>query len=74
MAVENDHIRADAIEAQEFPHMAQRYGIYGVPKVVINETTSFEGALPEPLFLLFVLQAAGKLTDQENKQIQRFQR
>ena len=30
---------------------AQKYGVMGVPKVVINESTSFEGAQPDPIFL-----------------------
>ncbi|MFC1569598.1 thioredoxin family protein [bacterium] len=50
-AMENDHISADVIEISEFPHLAQKYSVMGVPKVVINESHSFEGALPEELFL-----------------------
>ena len=58
MALESELVRADVVEAIEFPHLANRYGVYAVPKVVINETTSFEGALPEHHFLQYVLQAA----------------
>ncbi|MDR5694890.1 MAG: thioredoxin family protein [Armatimonadota bacterium] len=58
MAMESPRVRADVIEAMEFPALADRYGVYGVPKVVINETTSFEGALPEEAFLEHVLVAA----------------
>ncbi|MDG6928432.1 MAG: thioredoxin family protein [Nitrososphaerota archaeon] len=50
-AMENPAIRADMVEATEFPHMANRYGVMAVPKVVINETVSFEGAYPEAAFL-----------------------
>jgi glutaredoxin-like protein len=57
MAVESEHVRADMVEATEFPHLAQRYGVYGVPKTVVNETVSFEGAVPEPVFLSYVLKA-----------------
>ena len=32
-------------------YIAQRYGVRGVPKIVINETTEFVGALPEDEFL-----------------------
>ena len=57
---------ADVIEATEFPALADRYGVYGVPKVVLNETRSFEGALPEAAFLQHVMAAAveqaGQLT------------
>ncbi|MBN2103859.1 thioredoxin family protein [bacterium] len=50
-AMENSNIRADVVEISEFPHLAQKYGVMGVPKVVINESHSFEGALPETMFL-----------------------
>lgn len=57
LAQENDHIRADAVEAIEFPHLANKYHMRGVPMVVINETTSFVGALPESLFVDKILKA-----------------
>lgn len=47
MAVESDKVTADVVEVSEFPHVAQRYQIYGVPKTVVNETIQFEGARPE---------------------------
>jgi len=54
MAVESAHVTADVIEAMEFPDLAQRYGVRGVPKIVINETTEFVGALPEEQYLAHV--------------------
>ena len=51
MAVESEHVTADVIEATEFPDLVRRYGVRGVPKVVINETTEFVGALPESDYL-----------------------
>ncbi|MBN1424047.1 thioredoxin family protein [Candidatus Fermentibacteria bacterium] len=65
MAMESPRIRADAIEATEFPHLARKYGVMGVPKVVINETTAFEGAIPESAFLLYLLKASDSLTPEE---------
>ena len=56
-AIENDLIKADVIEASEFPHLSLKYGIMGVPKTVINEKIDFIGALPEDLFLEHVLLA-----------------
>jgi hypothetical protein len=50
-ALENDLVKADCIEATEFPEVANRYRVYAVPKTVINETASVEGALPEEFFL-----------------------
>jgi len=57
MAVENDNIKADMVNAQEFPDLAQRYGVFAVPKIVINETVQFEGALEENAFLDKVLES-----------------
>jgi len=61
MAMENPLIRADMVEVIEFPHLAHKYGVMGVPKVVINDKISFEGALPEPHFLQHVLLAIGSV-------------
>lgn len=54
MAVESSHVTGDVIEAMEFPDLARRYGVRGVPKIVINETTEFVGALPEDQYLAHV--------------------
>jgi len=51
MAVESEHVTADVIEAQEFPDLARKYAVRGVPKIVINENTEFVGALPEDQYL-----------------------
>lgn len=62
-AVENDLIRADAIDANEFPQLAVKYGIMGVPKIVVNEKIEFVGAVPENLFLEQVLLATRETRD-----------
>lgn len=46
MALSNDNIRADMVDAAEFPQLVQRYSVQGVPRTVINEIPAFEGALP----------------------------
>jgi len=51
LAIESDLIRADMIESSEFPYLVNKYGVFSVPKVIINEDIQFEGALPEPLFV-----------------------
>ena len=53
--MENDLIRAESIEATEFPELAGRFRVYAVPKTVINETASIEGSLPEEFFLNEIL-------------------
>lgn len=57
LAIEHELIAAEMIDIGEFPHLANKYQVYGVPKVIINETTSFEGALPEAKFVDRLLQA-----------------
>jgi glutaredoxin-like protein len=57
-ALENDLISADAIDANEFPQLAIKYAIMGVPKIVVNEKVEFVGAVPENMFLEQVLLAA----------------
>lgn len=56
-AMESQFIEADMIESIEFPQLANKYEVMAVPKVVINDGISFEGALPEPQFLDQVLLA-----------------
>ncbi|MCX8174505.1 MAG: thioredoxin family protein [Thermoplasmata archaeon] len=59
-AFENSKIRAEMIEASEFPELAEKHGVFSVPKVVINNEVEFEGALPEEQFAEHVLLAIGK--------------
>jgi predicted DsbA family dithiol-disulfide isomerase len=55
--LENALITADAVEVSEFPHLAQKYSIRGVPKTVINEEHFIEGSGPEQIFLNKILDA-----------------
>jgi predicted DsbA family dithiol-disulfide isomerase len=57
MAVESEKVTGDVIEATEFPDLVRRYGVRGVPKIVINERVEFVGALPESQYLLHVKSA-----------------
>lgn len=54
MALENPNVTADAVQINEYPHLAQRYSVMGVPKTMINETRGIEGALPESIFVASV--------------------
>lgn len=51
LAFQSDLIKADVVNAQEYPQLGQRYNVFAVPKVVINETIQFEGAVPEDGFV-----------------------
>jgi glutaredoxin-like protein len=58
LAVESDLVRADVIDGSEFPQLAQKYAVVGVPKVIINEKIEFMGAFNEDLFAEYVLLGA----------------
>ncbi len=47
LAFASPHITGDMVEASEFPHLAAKYHVYGVPRTVINEVIQIEGAVPE---------------------------
>ena len=51
MAIATSLVRADMVEATEFPHLSTKYRVMGVPRTVINETVHIEGAVPESVVL-----------------------
>ncbi len=51
MAFENPKVRGDMVEASEFPHLAQKYHVMGVPRTVINGEHHVEGRVPEAILL-----------------------
>ena len=51
LAMASDLVRAETVEATEFPHLVTRYQVYGVPLTVINEVLHIEGAVPEATLL-----------------------
>jgi len=59
LAVESDMVRAEVVDISEFPHLAYRYAVMGVPKTVINDKVEFVGAVPEKLFIEYVMLAIG---------------
>jgi len=58
LAIESDLVKADVIETSEFPDLALKYNVIGVPKIVINEKVEFVGAFNEDLFAEHVLLGA----------------
>ncbi len=47
LAMASEHVTAAMVEATEFPQLANRYQVYGVPRTVINDVIHVEGAVPE---------------------------
>jgi len=67
LALESEYITSDMIESAEFPHLVNRYGVMGVPKVVINEEFGFEGALPETSFVDEIVKAYKSTTEAKDE-------
>lgn len=53
----NENIKADMIEATEFPHLSYKYNVRGVPRTIINENDFIEGAAPEQMVLDKILKS-----------------
>ena len=69
MAFANPHITATAVEATEFPDLARKYQVTGVPKTVVNDSVEILGALPPDAFIEQALTAlnATSATDDESR-------
>ncbi len=67
LALESDYITSDMIESAEFPHLVSKYGVMGVPRVVINEEFGFEGAQPEASFVDEVMRAYESAKEAKDK-------
>lgn len=59
LALESDLVRADMVEAIEFPHLSMKYQVQGVPRTVINDAVHLEGAAPEFMLLEKIREAVG---------------
>jgi predicted DsbA family dithiol-disulfide isomerase len=59
-ALANPNVKAEIIECQEFPEVAQYFQVSGVPKTVINDKAEFVGAVPDEIFVNAILQTIGK--------------
>jgi len=51
MAFTSPQITALAVEATEFPDLARRYAVSGVPKTIVNDRVEILGALPQDAFV-----------------------
>jgi glutaredoxin-like protein len=60
LAMENDLITADVVEATEFPQLVQQYDVRGVPRTIVNDSVSIEGAWPVNSYLEKVLEAVSQ--------------
>ena len=65
MAFANTNITATAVEATEFPELARKYQVSGVPKTVVNDEIEILGALPQDSFIEQALASAASTPDPE---------
>jgi glutaredoxin-like protein len=61
-ALDCPHITSDVVEVQEFPALAQTYGVRSVPLTVVNEHIRFTGTGAEAQLLEKVLQVGVRTT------------
>ena len=59
-AMQSFLIRGDMVEITEFPFLAVKYEVQGVPMIVINEEHRIPGAVPEADLAKIVAHAIGK--------------
>ena len=59
LAMASDLVSADMVEATEFPHLAMKYQVQGVPRTVIDELTHIEGAVPEKVLVSRLMGSVG---------------
>ena len=58
MALESPMVVGEMIEAMEFPELANRHGVSGVPQTTINDGAAHAvGALPEEALIAEIQQA-----------------
>jgi glutaredoxin-like protein len=57
LAYASPMVRADGIESTEFPHLAVKYDVAGVPRTIINEAVDVEGVVPPAEFLAKIREA-----------------
>jgi hypothetical protein len=50
-ALASPRVTASAVEASEFPALADAMDVFAVPKVVVNGVPQYEGAVPELVFV-----------------------
>ncbi len=57
-ALASPRIRAAAIEATEFPALADSLDVWAVPRIVVNGVPQWDGSVPERVFLDRILAPA----------------
>lgn len=59
LAMASEHIRADMVEATEYPDLSRKYKVMGVPRTVVSEIDALEGAVPTEHLVEWLLSEVG---------------
>ncbi len=59
-AMASEHITGDMVDVTEYPHLAVKYNVQGVPNTIINEDFNIVGGQAELAFAQKILEAIGK--------------
>jgi hypothetical protein len=54
-ALASPHVSAAAIEAGEFPRLADEMNVWAVPSIAVNGVPQWDGAVREPVFVERIL-------------------
>jgi hypothetical protein len=57
LALASERVTAAAIEANEFPQLAQELEVWAVPRIVVDGEPRWDGAVPEAEFVRRILAA-----------------
>jgi Thioredoxin domain len=57
-ALVSPRVQAAAIEATEFPALADSMDVWAVPKIAVNGVPQWEGSVPERVFVQRILAPA----------------
>jgi glutaredoxin-like protein len=68
LAMASEHITAAMVEANEFPHLSNKYQVYGVPRTVIEDVIHVEGAVPEAMLVTELMKVLDPAAMQELRQ------
>jgi len=58
IALESDLVRAELLDATEYPELVRAHNVRGVPMTLINGAASIEGAVAAEELVAAILQAA----------------
>ena len=57
-ALASPRVTATAVEANEFPRLAEEMAVWAVPRIAVNGVPQWDGSVPETTFLQRILAPA----------------